>query len=197
MKRFFTSAALACAMLAAGPSRGEEPPPPESRPEITLRIDAEGHLLRTAEAVSGSGPKEAPQSWAGVTWKDLGCLIEHSQSRKPAAASRPDAPLAAAPSRRIRVVLRWEADKRRCRIAQEGSTVQYDGKGMLGEGHREKWEPRLMRALVPNQVDSGCARGSWDPVDAWGTAVGRVYATAMSALALECLLRYRRDLVLK
>ena len=27
--------------------------------------------------------------------------------------------------------------------------------------------------------------GSWDPLGAWGTAGGRVYSTAISALALE------------
>lgn len=43
------------------------------------------------------------------------------------------------------------------------------------------WFAHLHRALPPNQREDG----SWDPVDAWGPAGGRVYATAMGALALE------------
>jgi len=35
-----------------------------------------------------------------------------------------------------------------------------------------------------------CVYGSWDPIDAWGTAGGRVYATAINALTLEVYYRY-------
>ncbi|MHC4777286.1 MAG: hypothetical protein ACYTFG_01780, partial [Planctomycetota bacterium] len=48
-----------------------------------------------------------------------------------------------------------------------------------------KWEKALLGALLPNQKTTGCLAGSWDPVGAWGTAGGRVYATAVCALALE------------
>ncbi len=34
--------------------------------------------------------------------------------------------------------------------------------------------------------------GSWDPIDAWGSAGGRVYATAINALTLEVYYRYKR-----
>jgi hypothetical protein len=68
---------------------------------------------------------------------------------------------------------------------------------LLGPETRDRWEPSLLQALVPKQAESGCAKGSWDPVDAWGSAGGRVYATAVCALALESLFPYRRDLVLR
>jgi hypothetical protein len=49
----------------------------------------------------------------------------------------------------------------------------------------KRWESRLVDAIVPNQRAAGCLCGSWDPVGAWGTAGGRVYSTAVCALALE------------
>jgi hypothetical protein len=63
-----------------------------------------------------------------------------------------------------------------------------------GGGFLEKWEPALREALLPRQrgEESGCARGSWDPVDPWGADGGRVYATALNAMALRCLSGYRR-----
>jgi len=45
----------------------------------------------------------------------------------------------------------------------------------------EEWRRSLQEALRPNQR----ADGSFDPVDAWGPAGGRVYATAVGALCLE------------
>ena len=47
------------------------------------------------------------------------------------------------------------------------------------------WDPALKKALAGHQVKEGCGRGSWDPVDPWGKVGGRVYATAMGALAME------------
>lgn len=47
------------------------------------------------------------------------------------------------------------------------------------------WFAALHRALLPNQCLLGPAAGSWDPVDAWGAAGGRLHATAMAARALE------------
>ena len=34
--------------------------------------------------------------------------------------------------------------------------------------------------------------GSWDSVDAWGNAGGRVYATAINCLTIEVWSRYKR-----
>lgn len=42
----------------------------------------------------------------------------------------------------------------------------------------------LARRLAARQVSSGPFAGSWEPVDRWSAAGGRVYATAVAALAL-------------
>jgi hypothetical protein len=50
------------------------------------------------------------------------------------------------------------------------------------------WSAALEAALLPHQrVDTGAGafRGSWNPVDPWGPDGGRVYATALLAMALE------------
>jgi hypothetical protein len=43
----------------------------------------------------------------------------------------------------------------------------------------------LLDRLANGQVDAGPQAGSWNPVDRWSSAGGRIYATAMAALALE------------
>ncbi len=65
---------------------------------------------------------------------------------------------------------------------------------LLGGAYREEWHDALGRALVPNQNRGGCRAGSWDPAGAWGSAGGRVYATALNALTLEVFFPYRREL---
>lgn len=47
-----------------------------------------------------------------------------------------------------------------------------------------KWRTSLHKALLKNQHQSGARAGSWDPIDVWGAEGGRVYATAILALAL-------------
>ncbi len=52
------------------------------------------------------------------------------------------------------------------------------------------WMRALRVALLAGQERAGGAKGSWDPtVDPWGYSGGRVYTTAMGALALEGPLR--------
>ncbi|HEU5394970.1 MAG TPA: hypothetical protein VFV36_09210, partial [Candidatus Methylomirabilis sp.] len=57
----------------------------------------------------------------------------------------------------------------------------------------KKWNEDMKRVLLESQragiIDED---GSWDPIDEWGPAGGRVYATAMGALTLEVYHRYRR-----
>ena len=57
----------------------------------------------------------------------------------------------------------------------------------LGGEPWRKWKKALKSALVgaQNGPRSGCREGSWDPDDAWKTAGGRVYTTAMAVLCLE------------
>ena len=48
----------------------------------------------------------------------------------------------------------------------------------------------MVAAAVKTQKRDGNAKGSWDPVDAWGEDGGRVYATAINTLTLEIYYRY-------
>jgi hypothetical protein len=56
----------------------------------------------------------------------------------------------------------------------------------VGGGTWTAWRVKLEEALVGNQhpTGSGACTGSWDPVDPWGDDGGRVYSTALLALAL-------------
>jgi len=56
---------------------------------------------------------------------------------------------------------------------------------LVGGRSRSAWSAALRNALLPNQRMDGDLAGSWDPVDPWSYAGGRVYATALAALALE------------
>jgi hypothetical protein len=47
------------------------------------------------------------------------------------------------------------------------------------------WFKALQDAVLPKQRKDGVAAGSWDPVDAWAIAGGRIYSTAMIVRALE------------
>ncbi len=51
-----------------------------------------------------------------------------------------------------------------------------DGWRRWREARDREWS-RMQRGPA-----DGCARGSWDPVDAWGSEGGRVYATALSVM---------------
>ena len=58
--------------------------------------------------------------------------------------------------------------------------------------------PRLaalpVAVLERQHVDTDycLVRGSWDPVDAWGSYGGRVYSAALLAMTLEAPWRYER-----
>ncbi|MHC4598664.1 MAG: hypothetical protein ACYS47_06635, partial [Planctomycetota bacterium] len=67
----------------------------------------------------------------------------------------------------------------------------------LGRSYWKAWNEPMKNALVPTQKREGCGNGSWDPVGAWGTAGGRVYATAINCLSLEIYYRYGRVLNVK
>ncbi len=59
---------------------------------------------------------------------------------------------------------------------------------------RRAWSVAVARVLVSHQAwdadrtSCGCARGSWDPADKWGSEGGRICATALNALTLQALL---------
>jgi hypothetical protein len=53
---------------------------------------------------------------------------------------------------------------------------------------------KMKAALVPHQVEAGCAAGSWDPApDKWSPVGGRVAATALNVLTLEVYYRWPKD----
>lgn len=69
----------------------------------------------------------------------------------------------------------------------------YDGpdSGRPGKYWKE-WNSRLIEVLTTsqNKKDEGCCYGSWDPIDRWSDAGGRVYSTALNTLTLEVYYRY-------
>ncbi|MCB9932616.1 MAG: terpene cyclase/mutase family protein, partial [Planctomycetes bacterium] len=76
----------------------------------------------------------------------------------------------------------------------------------VGGSQWDQWEKAMATTLIDNQrgfseKDRAAGlvtpelldeHGSWDPVDAWGAAGGRVYATAINALTLETYYRHQR-----
>ncbi|HZN37561.1 MAG TPA: prenyltransferase/squalene oxidase repeat-containing protein [Planctomycetota bacterium] len=58
----------------------------------------------------------------------------------------------------------------------------------------DTWSKKMVAASIKTQRQDGNAKGSWDPVDAWGEDGGRVYATAIMVLILEAQYRYARVL---
>lgn len=60
----------------------------------------------------------------------------------------------------------------------------------LGGRHWRSWKKSLERALLKTQCAKGSAKGSWNPIGAWGHSGGRVYSTAIGALCLQAYYRY-------
>jgi hypothetical protein len=56
-----------------------------------------------------------------------------------------------------------------------------------GGGMWKEWNDKMQEALLPTQrvldepKGSKCEDGSWDPIDEWSLAGGRVYTTAMGS----------------
>ncbi len=56
-----------------------------------------------------------------------------------------------------------------------------------------RWSDAMIEALQSTQRTGVCCEtGSWDPVDEWGPAGGRVYSTALGAMTLEVYYRFKR-----
>ncbi|MCA8968581.1 MAG: terpene cyclase/mutase family protein [Planctomycetes bacterium] len=62
----------------------------------------------------------------------------------------------------------------------------------MGGRHWTGWKKSLEPALIKPQRKEGSAKGSWDPIGAWGHDGGRVYSTAIGVLCLEVYYRYSR-----
>jgi hypothetical protein len=57
----------------------------------------------------------------------------------------------------------------------------------MGGAWWDAWKRAVTSTLVETQLTAGEDAGSWDPVDPWSPLGGRVYTTALAALALsEC-----------
>ena len=58
----------------------------------------------------------------------------------------------------------------------------------------KKWNAAMQDALLNSQRKGEhlCEDGSWDPIDEWGIAGGRVYTTAIGAMTLEVYYRFVR-----
>ena len=61
-----------------------------------------------------------------------------------------------------------------------------------GGRHWAEWQRRLGEALSTSQRRDGNFSGSWDPVGVWGETGGRLYTTALLALAAQTAGRPRR-----
>jgi hypothetical protein len=59
------------------------------------------------------------------------------------------------------------------------------GMFQMGGTHWQAWRQRLPAGVVATQRKDGHLAGSWDPSGHWGSHGGRIYATAMTVLALE------------
>lgn len=89
----------------------------------------------------------------------------------------------------VNALPRWEP--------KTGNDYYYWYWGTLASWHMggdtwRKWSPKLRAVLVGNQHTQGHAAGSWPVQSAWGKAGGRVYTTAMGALALQIYNRAER-----
>jgi len=64
----------------------------------------------------------------------------------------------------------------------------------VGGDRWERWNEKIKEAIIDNQRNDAADHryGSWDPIDPWGTAGGRIYSTAVNCLSMEVYYRYPR-----
>jgi hypothetical protein len=62
----------------------------------------------------------------------------------------------------------------------------------VGGERWQEWERDLLGATVATQRTDGSFAGSWDPVGVWDEDGGRIYATALLTLSLQCAARHAR-----
>ena len=64
----------------------------------------------------------------------------------------------------------------------------------LGGEPWETWNEAIKTAVLDHQhtLEAECQYGSWDPLDPWSDAGGRIYATALNCLSMEVYYRYPR-----
>ncbi|HZN39479.1 MAG TPA: prenyltransferase/squalene oxidase repeat-containing protein [Planctomycetota bacterium] len=90
------------------------------------------------------------------------------------------------------------ASKPPCWDQAQGSIDEYywyfGTKALWHAGGRQwaEWQRKLGDALIKTQRRDGNFAGSWDPVGVWGETGGRLYTTALLALAAQTAGRARR-----
>ncbi|MCC6408243.1 MAG: terpene cyclase/mutase family protein [Planctomycetes bacterium] len=64
----------------------------------------------------------------------------------------------------------------------------------VGGDRWNRWNEAMKDAILDNQrmKEGECEYGSWDPIDPWSPAGGRVYSTAVLCLCMEVYYRYPR-----
>ncbi|TDJ69333.1 MAG: hypothetical protein E2O39_11795 [Planctomycetota bacterium] len=86
----------------------------------------------------------------------------------------------------------WEPEAGGCDMYYwyYGSYAMYQ----MGGKWWKSWNRAMKKAVLDSQIETGDAKGSWDPLGPWGHYGGRVYSTALSVLCLEVYFRYARVL---
>ena len=89
-----------------------------------------------------------------------------------------------------RLLPRWEPASLDFDYWHFGSLAMYQ----VGGDPFDKWNEAMKATIIPHQHRDPTRHdcGSWDPVDAWSAAGGRVYSTAMLCLCMEIYYRYPR-----
>jgi hypothetical protein len=86
----------------------------------------------------------------------------------------------------------WDPDAYACDMYYwyYGTYAMYQ----MGKPYWPVWEKAMKAAVVDSQRKDGDEKGSWDPVDPWAYAGGRVYSTALMTLCIEVYFRYAQVL---
>ena len=95
---------------------------------------------------------------------------------------------------------RWQEQKGRALSTINMYYWYYGSYALFQYGGEDwkKWNEDMQKALITTQRQDPKRQtlidedGSWDPIDEWGLAGGRVYATAIGAMTLEVYYRFRR-----
>jgi hypothetical protein len=93
----------------------------------------------------------------------------------------------------LRDLPRWDGTATDLYYTYYGSAALFQFDGPSGARWRS-WNAALRKALLPSQngAGTGCRAGSWEPIDRWAGEGGRIYTTAMAALALQTYYRFAR-----
>jgi len=153
--------------------------------EVTDETGRAGYVQRGVGPVRPAGKEEAFPSELSESLTAVAVLSRIFVGENPATSD----PIRRGAERCVRRLPEWDPPKRDFYYWYYGTLAMYQ----VGGRPWEAWNRAMQRAIVDTQRrDASCARGSWDPVDAWGEEGGRVYATALLTMCLEVYYRYDR-----